>query len=253
MEVGKGNAALAPAPTYQYARLEHRERDAHVGGVDRDAVLARAEDCVHSIDAVDRRAAAAGFALIAWGCGVVEIKAARSLQQVASGRGHVAQLLRSSGENGAAQQRIARLDLRVVRKVAVGNQGADAQAAICRLLDLRKRQTRDVDEARWARDILLDEIDEIGAAGNELGAGVGRDLAHRIGDVIRPTVAEIVHGARSLCPALPNITSLMAATMSVRAPQRQIFPLISSRISSAVRALPSAMSPIAEQIWPGVQ
>jgi len=32
-----------------------------------------------------------------------------------------------------------------------------------------------------------------------------------------------------------------------------MLPLISSRMSSAVVARPSAMSPAAEQIWPGVQ
>jgi hypothetical protein len=32
-----------------------------------------------------------------------------------------------------------------------------------------------------------------------------------------------------------------------------MLPLISSRISSAVRALPSAISPMPEQSWPGVQ
>jgi hypothetical protein len=37
------------------------------------------------------------------------------------------------------------------------------------------------------------------------------------------------------------------------APQRQMLPLISSRISSAVLALLSAISPTAEQICPEVQ
>ena len=32
-----------------------------------------------------------------------------------------------------------------------------------------------------------------------------------------------------------------------------MLPLITSRISSGVFALPSAISPAAEQIWPGVQ
>ncbi len=44
------------------------------------------------------------------------------------------------------------------------------------------------------------------------------------------------------------IACWIAATMLGYAPQRQMLPLISSRISSAVFALPSASSPTAEQI-----
>ena len=42
MEIGKRNAALAGAAGCQHARLERGERDAHVGGMRGDAVLARA-------------------------------------------------------------------------------------------------------------------------------------------------------------------------------------------------------------------
>ena len=60
-----------------------------------------------------------------------------------------------------------------------------------------------------------------------------------------PCVLEIDHDLSIACS--------IAATMFGYAPQRQMLPLISSRISSAVFALPSAMSPTAEQICPGVQ
>ena len=62
---------------------------------------------------------------------------------------------------------------------------------------------------------------------------------------------EVVHGFTLPSPAF--ITCSMAATMLRYAPQRQMLPLINSRISSGVLARPSLIRPIAEQIWPGVQ
>jgi hypothetical protein len=177
-------------------------------------MLAGAEDCEHAVDAADRRAAAARLALVAWRARVVEIEAARSLQQVAAGRDHVAQLLRSSGEDCAGEQRIAGLDLRVPGEIAVRHQGADAQAAVFGLFDPIEREMGDVDQPRGPRDMLLDEVDDVRAAGNEFRRRVRRDPAHGIGNVCRTRIAEIVHGAPSPegCLSLP-ITSSMAATM----------------------------------------
>src|ERR1700730_7973667 len=153
MEVGKYNAALAPLAGREHARFEGGEGDAHIRGVRGDTMLARPQDGVHAVDPVDCRTAAARLALIAWrGC-IVEIEAARPLQEIAPGRGHVAQLLRGPGKDRAAQQWIARLDLRVIGDIAIGNQRPDPQAAVPGLLDLVERQMRDVDQPRWTRDI----------------------------------------------------------------------------------------------------
>ena len=89
---------------------------------------------------LDRRAAGARLALVARRGRVVEVGAARPLQQVAAGGGHVAQLRRRAGEDRAGEQRIARLDLRVIGEIAVRHQGADAQAAVCGLLDPVERR-----------------------------------------------------------------------------------------------------------------
>src|SRR5437879_9562957 len=78
MEVGKLHAALAALAGGQHARLEGGERDAHVRGVRGDAMLARPQDRVHAVDPVDRRTAAARFALVAWRGRIVEIEAART-------------------------------------------------------------------------------------------------------------------------------------------------------------------------------
>jgi hypothetical protein len=138
-----------------------------------------------------------------------------AVQQVAAGRGHVAQLLRGTGEDRAAEQRIARLDLRVIGEIAVGHQRADPQAAVASVLDLVERQTRDVDQPRRARDVLLHQVDQIGAAGDEFGGRVGRDPAHRVGDVAGARIFEIVHRPASpgFSPALPDSTASIAATM----------------------------------------
>src|SRR6516225_6298033 len=83
MEFGKRNAALAIFAGCQHTRLEGGERDAHIRGMRGDAVLARPQDRVHPIDPFDRRTAAARLALIAWRGRIVEIEAARSLQEIA--------------------------------------------------------------------------------------------------------------------------------------------------------------------------
>src|SRR5216683_557482 len=199
-------------------------------------MLARPQDRVHAVDPLDRRAAAARFALVARRGRIVEIEAARSLQEIAPGGGHVAQLLRGAGENRAAEQWIACLDARVIGEIAIGNQRADPQAAVLRLLDLVERQMRDVDEPRWTRNILLHQVDQVGTPGDEFRARVRCNLAHGVGDVACARISEIVHRFASpdFPVALPDMTSWMAATMLGYAPQRQILPLISSRISSAV-------------------
>ena len=122
-------------PGDMHRGVERGERHAHVGGMRRDAGLAGAEDRVDAVEAVDRRAAAAGLALVAGRRRVVEVGAARALQQVAAGRRHVAQLLRGARQDRARQQRIALLDQRVVGEVGVRHERADAQAAVGGFLD----------------------------------------------------------------------------------------------------------------------
>src|SRR6516162_8242089 len=215
MEFGKRNAALAVFAGCQHARLEGGERDAHVRGMRGDAVLARPQDRVHPIDPFDRRTAAARLALIAWRGRIVEIEAARSLQEIAPGGCHVPQLLRGAGKNRTAEQWIACLDARVIDEIAIGHQRGDPQAAVPRLLDLVERKMGDVDQPRWARDILLHEIDQVGAPSDEFCARVRRNLAHGVGDVARARISEIVHrfASADFSMALPNMTSSMAATM----------------------------------------
>ena len=86
----------------------------------------------------ERRAARAGLALVAGHVAVVEIEAARALQQVAAGRRLVAELAGGAREQRLRQHRIALPHPRVGGEVAVAHLRADAQAAVRRLLDPRR-------------------------------------------------------------------------------------------------------------------
>jgi hypothetical protein len=67
---------------------------------------------VHAIMAVDGGAAAARLAFVA-GCRcVVEVMAARTLEEIAACRRHTAELLRGTGHDRAGENRITLLDKR---------------------------------------------------------------------------------------------------------------------------------------------
>ena len=97
-----------------------------------------------------RRAAAARAAFVAGLVGVVEIRAAGALQQVAGGRRLVAQLAGSAGQQRARQQAIVPPHPRIGGEIGVAHQRADAQAAFRRRLDLVERKPVDVDQMRRA-------------------------------------------------------------------------------------------------------
>ena len=94
MEVRKGavDALAAAAQLDAHDRVERGQRDAHVGRMRRDAVLAPAEHGVNAVVAVYRAAADPGLALVARRRGVAEVVAPRPLQQIAARRRHVADL-----------------------------------------------------------------------------------------------------------------------------------------------------------------
>ena len=207
VEIRERDHAVARRAGDMDRRLQHRERHAHVGGMHRDAGIAGAEDRVHAIEAVDGGAAAARLAFVAGRRDVVEVGAARALQEVAAGRCHIAQLLRGAGHDRAGENRIALLDQRVIGEIGVAHERADAQAAARRVFDLLQRQPRDVDQLRRPLDIHLHQIDQIGAAGDEFRVRVASDLAHRVGDVAGARILEVDHDR--------PITCWIAATMLV--------------------------------------
>ena len=64
---------------------------------------------------------------------------------------------------------------------------------------------------RWMRDVLLHQIDEVGAAGDEFRRRVLRDLADGVTDVPRLDIVEVDHDEDP--GEAPCMTSSMAATM----------------------------------------
>jgi hypothetical protein len=150
------------------------------------------EHCVHPVEAAQRRTSRPGHALVAGLGRVIEVGAARALQQVAARRGLVAKLRRRAGENGLREQRITAAHAHVGGSRAVGDQRTNAQAALRRLFNAIKRQATDVDELRRRLDLQLHEVDEIRAPGDELGRGPGGRCAGGR-DLVRPFVAERFH------------------------------------------------------------
>ena len=89
---------------------------------------------------------------------------------------------------------------------------------------------RDVDEQGGPLDAGLHQVDEVGAAAEEAGVGVGGEQGDRAGRVGRALVAELPHRPLRLAGRRCD----RAATTSAYAPQRHRLPLIRSRISSSV-------------------
>ena len=113
-----------------------------------------------------------GCAFVAGLVGVVEIGAARPLQQIARGRCRVAQLPDGAREQRARQHAIVAAHARIGRKIGVAHQRADAQPAFGCGLDLVELKTVHVDQMRRRLDLELHQIEQIGAAGDELGARI---------------------------------------------------------------------------------
>ena len=123
------------------------------------------------------RAAAAGLAFVAGLVGVVEIRAARALQQIARGRRLVAQLAGGAGEQRARQHAIVAPHARIGGEIGVAHQRADAQAAFRRGFDLVEREAVHIDQMRRRFDLELHQVEQVGAARDELGAADARAAA----------------------------------------------------------------------------
>jgi len=96
--IGGGTVAIAIAFASSQVndRIERHQCDRQIGGVCRDALVARSKDRLHSIDPIDSAAAAAGRALVACSRHIAEVRTARALENIAADRRHVAQLRRSA-------------------------------------------------------------------------------------------------------------------------------------------------------------
>ena len=145
--------------------IERGERDRHVRRMRRDAGLRGAEDREVAVLSFARRAPAARHALVARLADVLEVVAARALQEVAADRREVAKLPRGSLEERGREQRIALAHERIGGQLGIAERRAEEQSALARLLDgAAAGQPPDVDEQSGRLDAEAHEIDEIRAA-----------------------------------------------------------------------------------------
>ena len=78
-------------------------------------------------------------------------------------------------------------------QLAVGDGGADPQAAVGGVGDLPRGQGADVDEPLGRGDAEPEVVDQVGAAGEEDRGRVAGDVAHGLGDAARAGVGEGLH------------------------------------------------------------
>jgi hypothetical protein len=137
VEVRNRHATDLTARTHGFHRgIERPHGHRHVAGVRRDAGIARADNRVLAIDPPDGRAAAARLPFVAGLVGVVEVRTAGPLQQVARGRRLVAQLAGGAGHQRPRQQSIVPSHPIVGGEIGVAHQCADTQSTFRRRLDL---------------------------------------------------------------------------------------------------------------------
>ena len=171
-----------------------------------DAGVARADHRVLPAEPADGGTAAAGLPFVARLVGVVEIRAAGALQEIARGRRLVAKLSRGPREQRAGEQAIVAPHARVGGKVGIAHQRADAQASLGSGLDPVERKPVDIDQMAGRFDLQLHQVEQVGAAGDEPGVGGARGGRHRLGGRVRALVGEGFHAG------LPA-TSVIASTM----------------------------------------
>ena len=110
------------------ARLQRHHGDCHIRRMGCDALVAGAENGMGAIMAADRSASRTGRALVALGKGkIAEIRTPGTLQQIAAGSGHVAELGRCAGEQCLREHRIVAQDVGVVGQLGIAHHCADAE------------------------------------------------------------------------------------------------------------------------------
>ena len=193
MELGHGNRPFASRTADEDGGVESDEGDGHVGGVRGNARARGAKDRVHAVEALQRVTARTRLALVAAGLAVVEVLTARTLHQVTARRRHVADLAGSAHHDRLRQEGIVDANEPTRRQMAVAHEGADADAAVRPLLDLREGQASHVDQVCRLLDLLAHQVDEIRAPAEELSGPVAGDQANRCLDVAGARVREGFH------------------------------------------------------------
>ena len=173
--------------------VERDQRDAEVRRVRRDAALAPPDDGVKPVLAAAGVAARAGLALIAGAGDIVEVGAARPLQEIAADRGGVAKLRGRSGQQRLGDRRKAPGESPVVGEVSVAHERADPHAAVGKVLDaVEAGKMADVHKPARAGHAALHQVQKVGA-GRQIGGARRRSGRNGFTDRCRPHVVEGLH------------------------------------------------------------
>src|SRR5450631_4065507 len=133
--------------------IEREQRYAEIRWVCRDAPLAPPHYGVSPVRATAGVTARTGIALIAGTCDIVEVGAARPLQQITADRGSVAQLCGRSGQKRLSDRRKASGKSPIVSEVRVADKCTDPHAAVGKVLDaVEARKVADVYKSARADD-----------------------------------------------------------------------------------------------------
>ena len=134
-----------------------------------------------------------GIALIAGTCDVIEVSAARPLQEIAADRGGVAKLRGRSGQQRLGDRRKASGKTPIVREVGVADQRADPDAAVGKVLDtIEVRKMADVDQPVRAADAALHQVQKVGPSG-QIGGARFRRGRNGFLDRCRPHIVKRFH------------------------------------------------------------
>src|ERR1700748_802295 len=95
-------------------------------------------------EAADGGTPTAGAALITGLIGIVKVRTAGPLQQVAGGRRLIAELPGRAGQQRTGQQAVVAPDPRIGSECGISHRCADPQASIWRTFDLVEAETIDV-------------------------------------------------------------------------------------------------------------
>jgi len=154
--------------------IERNQRHAKIRWMGGDAVLAPSEDGMQPIIAAVGIAARTGLTLVASTGDVVEIGAARALQEIAADSGGVAQLRRCTRQKRFGYSRETAGEIAVVGQIRVAHQRADAHATVGESLDpVEAGKMRDIDEAIGPADPALHQVQQVGAGGEISGTRLG--------------------------------------------------------------------------------
>src|ERR1700741_1920522 len=116
-------------------RVERNQRNAEIGRMRRDAVLAPAQYGMKPVVAAVGIAAGAGIAFVAGACRIVKVRAARSLQEIAADGCGVGSPGGGTRQKRLGDRRKTPRQIGIMGEIGIANERPDAQGPVGQLLD----------------------------------------------------------------------------------------------------------------------